>query len=250
MAYIKNFFAMFVLVVGIILATPFGIISLPLVFTPLKKAALFFMYKVAQTWAKCVMLSTGCSLTVSGRENIIKKDSLCFVSNHSGLFDIVLLLISTGRPFGFIAKKELALVPLVNIWILLLGGFFIDRKNPRKALKTINKGVKNIQNGNAMLIFPEGTRSKGRGLLPFRAGSFKLAIRSNAQIIPVAITGSYDIFEKNYIVNPCAVSISFGPAVDSSKVEKQILADTMHAIIDEMLTKDCQSPALPQEKQD
>jgi 1-acyl-sn-glycerol-3-phosphate acyltransferase len=199
------------------------------------------LYKVAQLWAQVLIALTGCRMTVEGRENIPKKSGCCFVANHVGIFDIILALGYAGRPFGFIAKKELGYIPGINIWILLLGGLFIDRKQPRKALATINRGIRHIRSGGGMLIFPEGTRSRGQGIGPFLPGALKLATQSDAVIVPVAITGSYEVFEKNYRVNAVPVSLSFLPPLDTSQMppedRKQILADRIHDLIAEALER-------------
>jgi 1-acyl-sn-glycerol-3-phosphate acyltransferase len=178
---------------------------------------------------------SGCTVTVLGAENIPRKGGVCFVSNHGGIFDIVLLMRYTGRSIGFVAKKELGLIPLLNMWIYVLGGLFIDRKNIRKALKTINKGVARIKAGAAMLIFPEGHRSRGRGLLPFHPGSLKLATQSEAVIVPAAITGSYDVFEKNYRVNSVPLRIVFCPPINTADIpatdRKLALSDQIYDVI-------------------
>jgi 1-acyl-sn-glycerol-3-phosphate acyltransferase len=158
---------------------------------------------------------------VKGQEHIPKTGGLCIVSNHGSVFDIVLLLALIKRRVSFIAKKELALIPVLNIWIFLIGGLFIDRKNVRKSLRTINDGVEQIRHGNAMLIFPEGTRSQGRGLLPFKSGSFKLASQSEAPIVPVAITGSYDVVEKTRRIRSAHVFVTFAPLVITSELPVQ-----------------------------
>jgi 1-acyl-sn-glycerol-3-phosphate acyltransferase len=161
---------------------------------------------------------TGCKLTVTGREHIPRKGGLCIVSNHGSIFDILLHLAYVGRPFGFIAKKELLAVPFLNLWIFLLGGLFIDRKNTRRAVKTIERGVERIKAGGVMIIFPEGTRSKGQGLLPFHPGSLKLAARSLAPVVPAAISGSYDVFERNYRVNAVPVTVAYGAAIPTDRL--------------------------------
>jgi 1-acyl-sn-glycerol-3-phosphate acyltransferase len=143
-----------------------------------------------------------------------------------------------GRPFGFIAKKELAVFPLLNIWILMLGGLFIDRKSIRKAVGAINEGVRRIQKGSVMLIFPEGTRGKGRGMLPFKSGALKLATKAGAPIVPLAMTGSYEVFEKERRVRPGPVSVRFAPPIPTAGIsaeEKGDLADRVYGIINGML---------------
>jgi 1-acyl-sn-glycerol-3-phosphate acyltransferase len=197
---------------------PFGVPAFILSFLGLKKPMAVVINQCGHLWSKGVVFITGCRPVVEGRENIPKHGSVCFVSNHVGVFDIILALAYIGRPFGFIAKKELAALPFFNMWIYILGGLFIDRKDIRKALKTINQGIQKIRNGNGMLIFPEGTRSKGRGLLPFRSGAIRLATHSLAPIVPISITGSYEVFEKDYRVHAVPVRMVFHPPIITSEM--------------------------------
>lgn len=241
MVYLRTFFEFLIVILAMIVFMPLGVLAFLIHIIGLKKLSAIFIYKMAQCWAMLLIIGSGCTMKVTGRENIPKTGGVCFVSNHTGLLDIPLLLAYTGRPFGFIAKKELSFIPFLNMWILLLGGLFIDRKNPRKALKTISKGVKHIKSGSAMIIFPEGHRSRGQGLLPFRPGAFKLAVRSGAALIPVSISGGYEVFEKQRAITPGPVSITFGAPVFASEFEnidaKQNLSDKIYGIIDEMLKK-------------
>ena len=239
MALVKTIVAFAYVIASMFILLPVGLPAFLLSFLGLKKPMSWIICKVAQGWANIAIGITGCAVTVQGRENIPGKDGVCFVSNHCGIFDIVLALAFIGRPFGFIAKKELLAIPFLNLWIYLLGGLFIDRKNIRNALKTINTGISRIQKGGGMLIFPEGTRSKGRGLLPFRSGAVKLAINSLAPIVPIAISGSYEVFEQHYRVQAVPVQMVFCPPVNTvemrSDERRHKLADQVQGIIAQTL---------------
>ena len=241
MALLKTISAFAITILTIVIFTPLVVVVFALSFLGLKKPISWLTYKIAQGWARCIIVVTGCTLTVEGRENIPSTGSVCFVSNHVGLFDIILALAYAGRPFGFVAKKELIYVPFINIWISMLGGLYIDRKNIRKAVKTINHGIEKLQNGWSMLIFPEGTRSKGRGLLPFRSGAVKLATNSLAPIVPIAITGSFEVFERDHQVRAAQVRMVFCPVINtvemSSDDRRHHLADQVHSVIEEALKK-------------
>ena len=225
--------------VSMVFLLPFGFLAMLLHLLGLKKLTRQAVYLIAQGWGLSVVKISGCKITVTGRENIPKKGGVCFVSNHCGYFDIVILLAYCGRPIGFIAKKELGYVPFLNIWIFMIGGFFIDRGVTRKAIRTINKGVQRIKSGCGMIIFPEGHRSMGRGLLPFHAGSLKLATAAGAPIVPVAIEGSYDVFEKTGRVVSASVKIAFCEPIDTASLppeeKKQVLSDRIYSIIKEKL---------------
>ncbi|GHT78687.1 1-acyl-sn-glycerol-3-phosphate acyltransferase [Spirochaetia bacterium] len=239
MALLKTIWVFSVLAVTLIIMTPVGAALLLLRLVGLKKFTALVTGKIVRYWARFLVLLTGCKPVVVGAENVPRKGGLCVVSNHGSIFDVVLLLAYSGRSFAFIAKKELSLVPLLNIWIVLIEGLFIDRKSIRKSVRTINKGIQQIKEGSAMIIFPEGHRSRGQGLLPFHSGSFKLATASEAPIIPVAITGSYDVFEKTYRVCAAPVRVVFGTPINTAEISqedrRQVLAEKVRDVIAEAM---------------
>ncbi|MDR2069310.1 MAG: 1-acyl-sn-glycerol-3-phosphate acyltransferase [Spirochaetaceae bacterium] len=245
MALIKTMMLFTLVGLSTVVLMPFGILAVILNLVGLQRFTSLGIYKIAQGWGLMLIKLVGCKLTVTGREHIIKKGGLCFVSNHGSIFDIVLILALTGRPVGFIAKKELAWIPFLNLWILLIGGFFIDRKTDRKSIKraiaTINAGVRRIESGGAMIIFPEGTRSKGKGLLPFRPGALKLATQARAPIIPMTITGSYDVFERDGVVRRVPVRVAFEKPIITAELPpedlRKNLADQIRGVMEAALER-------------
>jgi 1-acyl-sn-glycerol-3-phosphate acyltransferase len=224
-----------------VFVTPFGVPGYLLYLLGLRRPMSVYLYWICIAWGRSLIKFTRCKVTVKGGENIPLKGGLCFVSNHGSMFDIALLLAYSRRLFGFIAKKELIFLPIFNIWIHMLGGLFINRKNPRKALETINTGIARIKKGGAIVIFPEGHRSHGEDLLPFHPGSLKLATQSGAVIVPVALKGTREIYEKNNRFNPCSVSITFCKPINTADIpvedRKHVLADRIYNIIKEELEK-------------
>jgi 1-acyl-sn-glycerol-3-phosphate acyltransferase len=241
MAFLKTIL-IFVPVVGaVVVLVPIGVLVFILSCLGLKKPVSLLMYRIARGWARLLIKLSGCTVTVSGQERIPPAGGLCVVSNHGSIYDVLVALAYIGRPFGFIAKKELAYIPLLNMWIYLLGGFFIDRKNIRNAVKTINRGVERIKDGGAMIIFPEGHRSRGQGLLPFHPGSLKLATQADSPIVPMAVSGSYEVFEKDHRLRPGPIGVSFGVPISTAGLSpsdrKQVLADRIRDTIAAMLAE-------------
>ncbi|MDR2658369.1 MAG: 1-acyl-sn-glycerol-3-phosphate acyltransferase [Spirochaetaceae bacterium] len=227
---------------GVVIFIPIVIVLSVTNLIGLRRMSNKLIYKIVKFASKIIVFGIGFKLFVSGQKNIPPrgKTGLCFVCNHSGILDILLLLITAGRPLGFISKKEIVFVPFINLWLMLLGGIFMDRNNPRKALIAINNGIKKIKSGHSMAIFPEGTRSRGQGLLPFKTGSFRLATAAGADIVPVAISGTYDAFEKTGWVQPGPVCVSFGKAIETSgrpdgSETRQYFSDQTRAEIDLLL---------------
>ncbi|MDR0316165.1 MAG: 1-acyl-sn-glycerol-3-phosphate acyltransferase [Treponema sp.] len=239
---IKTIICFFHAAVSMVFVTPLGLIATLLSPLGLRKQMSVIMYYIAMGWALLLIKVIGCKVTVTGRENIPKKSGVCLVSNHGSIFDIVLLLAYSRRMIGFIAKKELLFIPILNIWISILGGLFLDRKNGRKAIRTFNKGIARLKDGGGMIIFPEGHRSRGQGLLPFHPGALKLATQSEVVIVPVAIKDSYEVFERNYRANPVPVRITFCKPINTADIpvtgRKMLLSDQIYSVIKEALSSD------------
>ena len=193
---------------------------------------------IAKFWAKIVILSTGSKVTVTGKENLPSSGNICFVSNHQGLFDIPLILGFSGIHTGFVAKRELFKIPVLSQWMKEIPCTFIDRRNPRKAIQTFQKSAELIKKGNPMVIFPEGTRSRCNKIGDFHLGSLKLPVMAEATIVPLAIKGSWQIYEKNKKIRPATVYLKILPPIepkDDIYKNKHKLADYLHSRISQAL---------------
>ncbi|MBU1080122.1 MAG: 1-acyl-sn-glycerol-3-phosphate acyltransferase [Spirochaetes bacterium] len=166
-----------------------------------------------RAWGRWVLRAVGVRATVEGIENVPDDDRICFVANHQGDLDIVIMLAFMPRPVGFVAKSEAAWFPFINIWIAALGSSFINRKSPRQGMKAIERGVRSIGRGHAMVVYPEGTRSRSPAMLPFRKGAFKLATRSDATIVPVSIDGSFKVWEAHNRIESADVRVVVHPPI-------------------------------------
>lgn len=151
-------------------------------------------------WAfRCCLRITGVKVTVIGEENVPKDTPVFYVGNHRSYFDILLTYVRVPRPTGYVAKKEMEKIPLLNIWMRNLHCLFLDRENVKEGLKTILTAIDKIKSGISICIFPEGTRNKTPDtFLPFHEGSFKVAAKSGCPIVPMAINNSADIYEDHF----------------------------------------------------
>ena len=116
--------------------------------------------------------------------------AICYIANHTSMTDILLIDGTLALESGFICKSSLSYVFPVNLICIASNCVFISRKSLKQSARAIRKGVEKIKNGSPMAIFPEGTRSKTGEIAPFKHGSFKLALLSNAYIVPITIKGA------------------------------------------------------------
>ncbi|AJH02211.1 1-acyl-sn-glycerol-3-phosphate acyltransferase [Clostridium beijerinckii] len=195
----------------------------------------YFIHKVSHSWGKFIMKISGAKINVIGLDNLPKDKTVLFVSNHQSNFDIPLLLSCIDIPKGFIAKKELEKLPLISTWMKYINCIFMDRDNLRKSAESIVEGVNLLKSGYSMVIFPEGTRSKGKSVDEFKSGSFKLATKSKCPIIPLTINGTYKLMEaNNNAIKSADIELVIHPLIDVAALNKdelEKLPETVHSII-------------------
>ena len=182
-----------------------------------------FVYDVVSKWAMARLKDSGAEIIVHGKENIPKQSTVLFVSNHQSDFDIAIFLaMLPEKREGFVAKVELEKVPFLSSWMKRIHCIFLDRRDMKQSAKTILEGVKLLKKGYSMVVFPEGTRSKGEKMGSFKGGSFKLATKSKVPIVPVTIDGSYKIMEGNgYRIHPAKVHVYVHKPIETASIPKE-----------------------------
>lgn len=176
---------------------------------------------IVPLWARYVFEITKSDVEVEGLEKLPKDRAVVFIANHQGLMDIPLLYGYTGKQMAFVAKIELSKIPLLSSWMKLLQCTFIDRKSMRASLQAINDAAANVSKGYSQMIFPEGTRSKGKPHIEFKPGSFKLAFKSKAPVVPVTIDGTWRIYEEKNRVMPAHVKMVIHDPIETENLSKE-----------------------------
>lgn len=172
------------------------------------------IWVVRKWWAPVLLWAGGAKLHVKGTEHLRPNQPYIFVSNHQSTIDIPVLFMALPINCRFVAKKVLRYVPFLG-WYMWLSRFvFIDRSNRRSAMRSLEVAAKEIQSGVSIIVFPEGTRSEDRRVLPFKTGSFILAERAQVPVIPVAIEGSGQLMPKNsWNITPGTIQVLLGAPV-------------------------------------
>lgn len=189
-----------------------------------------FFYTVVR-WGLNIIFLGMYRLHVEGREHIPSEGAVIIAPNHKSYFDPPLVGVAIKkRVVHYMAKEELFRNPFFG-WILRQFGTFpvkrgsVDRTAVRQA-------VKELKNGNALGIFPEGTRIKRSGLGRFHSGMASLALMTGTPVIPVAIVGSADMPHKK---GPLAVLIGM-----PIKVKKQKAGSEEVEALNEAVKKEIQ----------
>ena len=177
-------------------------------------------------WSPLILWFAGARLTVTGKGHAQSPDGLpaIVVSNHTSFLDIPIICRSVPLNLHFTAKSQVKRMPLFGLYMMATGMIFIDRSNRAKAIQSINKAATLIQQGKDVLIYPEGRRSTTGVVGPFKKGAFHLAIKSGADIIPVAIHGAGSIWPKSSTkLFPGQVLVQIGKRITSSDYSEQVV---------------------------
>jgi len=189
---------------------------------------------IVRKWARFVVSLTKSDVEVRGEENIPQDTAVVLIGNHQSYLDIPVLMGYVNKPIAFIAKSEILKVPVLSKAMKLMQCTFLVRTDMRQSVKAMAEAVETIKKGYSMVIFPEGTRSKGGPVIDFKAGSFKLAYKSGVPILPVTIDGTFRLFEEKNKVQSGKVIITVHPPVPTANLTKEeqgLIPDKIRSIV-------------------
>jgi 1-acyl-sn-glycerol-3-phosphate acyltransferase len=151
--------------------------------------------RVMGWWGRAFVRLGGWKIRVEGLENLPSGGAV-LVANHQSTVDIPMLLAAFPRPVLFLAKRQLGEIPLLGKAMAAAGNLFVDREDPKDAVRMIREAGARLHDGGLVVVFPEGTRSRDGTIGEFRPGAFYLAQKSGAPVVPVYIDGGYRAIPK------------------------------------------------------
>lgn len=160
-----------------------------------------------------------------GTENIPMEGGIIFCPNHISNHDAITIAISQKRSLSFMGKDSLFRIPVLGFLFRKIGAFPVKRG--AGDIGAVRKAIEIIQGGNALAMFPEGTRNKtDQLLLEFKTGAALVAKKGNGKIVPVAIIGRYRLFSK--------ITVQFGTPVSPENYGEK---PDLHAMMNDVKTQ-------------
>jgi len=203
-----------------------------------------FAHRLERLWGKSLVWAAGVRIEAD-LSALDPKAAYIFMANHQSHLDIPILFAAlSGYNFRFLAKESLFAIPVFGPALRRMGHVSIDRGNRRKAMEAIQEAVDLVAGGVGLLVFPEGTRSLDfTQIQDFKTGGMIVALKCQAMVAPIIISGSGNILAKHgRRINPGVVRIRALPPFDAAaaytlkqrEAFKNDLWDRMDAAYQEM----------------
>jgi 1-acyl-sn-glycerol-3-phosphate acyltransferase len=196
-------------------------------FAPVKRTLtqrlFYFLVRLASQFVAVFIFEFRCF----GRENIPGPGGGLILSTHQSTVDPVMVGLSFNERLNYLARKSLFDNGIFATVIRLLDAIELDRK--RGGLAGLKEAMKRLKRGEKVLIFPEGTRSSDGRVAPVKPGFVSLAQRTHTPLLPVAITGAFDVLPRtSRLPRRYPVRVAIGPLISNAdlegKTEHEILA--------------------------
>jgi len=201
---------------------------------------------LARAWAGWVVSFAGVKIQVEIRGKLDPAQPYVFMANHASSLDIWAMFRVVPRRIRMIAKKQLSRIPLFG-WVMWAGRFiFIDRQNGVAARRSIDEAVRRVHDGESVVIYPEGTRTRDGKLGCFKKGGFHLAVKAGVPIVPVALRGTRELMpRKSLLLRSGTMKAIIGEPVPTqglSEEERANLSEKVRSIVEAMLAEENPGP--------
>lgn len=195
-----------------------------------------WVHIVQQLWARSFCWLLFLPVEVDGSENIVQGQSYVFVSNHQGTPDVFVIYGWLPVIFKWIMKQELRKVPFIGAACAAAGHIYLDRRSRAAAKHSIAAAEKVLKDGICVVIFPEGTRSLTGEVGRFKRGAFSIASDLNLPIVPVSLSGCYDVMpKKRFYARWHPIRMHIGKPIDISSYAQEERDEVIQIVRDSVI---------------
>lgn len=171
-----------------------GLVSIPVSLFGDKERIL---HAFATAWSRMIMKTISSPVKVTGLDKIDTKRPHVYAVNHASALDIPVLYVNLPFQFRILFKSELLAYPIIGWHLKRSGQVCINQQEPSRSVGQIKSALKSLRAGMPLVIFPEGGRTPDGEIKPFQPGAFFLAIKAQADIVPVALVGTFELLPMN-----------------------------------------------------
>jgi 1-acyl-sn-glycerol-3-phosphate acyltransferase len=172
-------------------------------------------------WSKLACRMALCKITVKGIDKLNPEASYVFTPNHQSAFDIFLMYGYIGQNIKWVQKQELRRLPFVGKASEIAGHIFVNQSSLKSMKETISKAKQELQKGDSMTIFPEGSRTKTGKLGKFKKGAFIIAQQMNLPVVPVTLNGPFNVLKiHTYLIRPGQLELTVHDPISTTDMSE------------------------------
>ncbi|MBZ4420124.1 AMP-binding protein [Myxococcus sp. RHSTA-1-4] len=161
--------------------------------------------------SRWLLRAAGCPVRVEGEEHLRGEGPWVLVARHVSYLDSVVLLAVLPVDFRAVAQREAGSWPVVGRAMRQSGHLLVDRFHAGPAAEAAKRASRLLQEGTSLLVFPEGARARGPGMLPLKLGAFKAAVEARRPLVPVHIEGTRRIWPTGmHLLRPGRITVVIG----------------------------------------
>lgn len=223
-----------IVIVSVFLTLYTLLLGPPLILYSLATGSVDLLYRMGVGGVLFIVRAVGVRIRVEGRDKV--PAGVCvFVANHSSNADPPAVVSAIPRRISILVKHTLFRIPIVSHAFRLARFVPVDRTHRDAAIASVDAAIGYLREGTSFLIYPEGTRSADGRLLPFKKGSFVMAIKAGVPVVPISVVGAHRIMRKGeLVIHPGEIVVRFGDPIDASAYtldQRDALTERVHAAV-------------------
>ena len=171
-------------------------------------------HRIARIWAGWVLRISLSPVRVIGRENLAAAPIAVYAANHLSYMDTPVVFHTLPFQFRILARHDLFRIPFIGWYLRRSGQIPVDSSSLRSSISSLNGGVRMLQSGMPLMIFPEGGRTDTGHPKPFQNGAAYMAVRAGVPLVPMALVGTYELMPMHaYHLHPRPLYLVIGEPI-------------------------------------
>ncbi len=192
-------------------------------------------HAIARQWARVLLRLALSPVTVEHAERFAGLGTAVFASNHLSYYDTPVLFAKLPFQFRILAKAALWKLPFIGWYLERSGQVAIDSSSARAGVASLGRGVKTLEAGMPLVLFPEGGRSATGRMKPLLAGAAWMAIKAQVPLVPLTLIGTYELLPIHvYALRPRPLKLIVGhpiPTTGLTTRDAEALTEQLRAVI-------------------
>ena len=190
---------------------------------------------IARQWARVLLMSAFSNVRLEGRERLKGLGASVYACNHLSYYDTPVLFAKLPFQFRIIAKAPLFKIPFIGWYLTRSGQVSIDQSSARAGIASLMRGVKTIEQGLPLVVFPEGGRAADGQLQAMMAGAAFIAIKAQVPLVPLTLVGTYELLPIHvYALRPRPMKLIVGEPIETvgmTTKDAEALTERMKSVI-------------------